>query len=234
MFYQTQTTHRPPKGWKTVPEIWVTYMNKTIIDHTLPVLCTLITPGSDGMVPSAAAWHYLQRARYSALSIAISTKSHVCCLWWPWPLNLSKRETKHIFPVHLTQIRSAVPKVFHTQTKITDSAKNKTIQFTACGNNFLNVVIQILFRNKLTTQWALTSLANWLVQLFPNNSRQKGPILTMGDHFPKIPPSHGGSGPASNSWFLRPVRAHNPNGMHHDRFSCFCTGDRRVSLYLTI
>jgi len=31
--------------------------------------------------------------------------------------------------------------------------------------------------------------------------------------FPKIAPSHGGSGPPSNTWFLGPVWAHNPNGI---------------------
>jgi len=30
---------------------------------------------------------------------------------------------------------------------------------------------------------------------------------------PKIAPSHGGSGPPSNTWFLGPIRAHNPNGI---------------------
>jgi len=33
---------------------------QSITDHTLPTLCTAITPGSDGMVRSAAAWRYLQ------------------------------------------------------------------------------------------------------------------------------------------------------------------------------
>ena len=33
----------------------VNALYKAIVDHTLPTLCTPITPGSDGMVPSAAA-----------------------------------------------------------------------------------------------------------------------------------------------------------------------------------
>jgi len=38
----------------------------------------------------------------------------------------------------------------------------------------------------------------------------------------------------SNTRFLRSIRAHNPPKQHLDRFSCFCTDDRRVSLYFTI
>ena len=36
---------------------------------------------------------------------------------WPWPSNLFERGTKHVFRVNLAQICSAVPEIFHTQTK---------------------------------------------------------------------------------------------------------------------
>jgi len=39
---------------------------------------------------------------------------------WPSPSNLSERGTKHVFRVNFAQIRSAVPEIFHTQTKTTD------------------------------------------------------------------------------------------------------------------
>ena len=39
---------------------------------------------------------------------------------WPWPSDSSKRGTKHVFHVNLAQIHSAVPGIFHTQTKTTD------------------------------------------------------------------------------------------------------------------
>jgi len=42
------------------------------------------------------------------------------CSWWPWPSRFSERGTKHIFCVNLAQICSAVPEIFHTQTKITN------------------------------------------------------------------------------------------------------------------
>ena len=42
---------------------------------------------------------------------------------------------------------------------------------------------------------------------------RKSLYFTIGDPFPKIVPSHGGSGPLSNWWLLGPVRAHNPNGI---------------------
>jgi len=56
------------------------------------------------------------------------------CPWWPWPSNLSKQGTKHIFHVNLVQIRSAVPKIFHTQTKeVTDSTKNRALHSSLCA-----------------------------------------------------------------------------------------------------
>jgi len=41
---------------------------------------------------------------------------------WPWHSNSSKQGTKHVFPVNLAQIRSAVPEIFHTQTKKSQTA----------------------------------------------------------------------------------------------------------------
>jgi len=59
-------------------------------------------------------------------------------LWWPWPLsdlrpwhsNSFERGTKDVCGVDLAQIRSAVPEIFHTQTKKTktDGAKNRTFR----------------------------------------------------------------------------------------------------------
>ena len=43
--------------------------------------------------------------------------------WWPWHSNSSKRGTKHVFPVNLAEIRSAVHQVFDSQTN-----KNKKSQ----------------------------------------------------------------------------------------------------------
>jgi len=49
-----------------------------------------ITPSSDGMVPSAAEWRYLQRA-LSIPSLPGGDESAQCifCPWWPWPLTLT-------------------------------------------------------------------------------------------------------------------------------------------------
>jgi len=41
---------------------------------------------------------------------------------WPWPSNSPERATKRVFPVNLAQIRPAVPEVFHTQTKKSQTA----------------------------------------------------------------------------------------------------------------
>ena len=42
---------------------------------------------------------------------------------------------------------------------------------------------------------------------------RKSLYFTMVDPFPQDCPSRGGSGPPSYSWFLGPVRVHNPNGI---------------------
>ena len=56
--------------------------------------------------------------------------------------------------------------------------------------------------------------------------------FTMSDPFPKIACSHGGSEPPSNTI---PWAYPNPQPKGHlDRFCCFCTDDRRMSLYFTM
>jgi len=61
---------------------------------------------------------------------------------WPWTSKWSKRGTKHVFLVNLAQIHSAVPEIFHTQTKTTDWRRQKQNlpQFTACGKNLQAVL----------------------------------------------------------------------------------------------
>jgi len=51
---------------------------------------------------------------------------------WPWHSKSSERGNKHVFPVNLVQIRSAVPRDIwftnkQTNTKVTDSTKNRTL-----------------------------------------------------------------------------------------------------------
>ena len=79
-----------------------------------------ITPGSDGMVPSAAAWRCLQQAMRDATErtplslqgvMGVHTFLSLVTLTfdlWPWHSNCLARGTKHVFPVTLTQMRSAV------------------------------------------------------------------------------------------------------------------------------
>ena len=53
------------------------------------------------------------------------------------------------------------------------------------------------------------------VQPFLHSSRQRVTMLYNGPSLflLKIAPSHGGSGPLSNTWFLGPTQVRNPNGM---------------------
>jgi len=50
-------------------------------------------------------------------------------------LDLQTRPTKHVFRVNLAQIRSAVPEIFHTQTKKTqtDSVKTEPLSSSLCA-----------------------------------------------------------------------------------------------------
>jgi len=49
---------------------------------------------------------------------------------------------------------------------------------------------------------------------FRTGDRRVSLYFIMGRPFPpKIAPSHGGSGPPSNTWFLGPTRVLNPNGI---------------------
>jgi len=58
-----------------------------------------------------------------------------------------------------------------------------------------------------------TDSASQTVQPFLHSSRHSVPILYNGRPFPKIAPSNGDLDPISNTWFLEPTRAHNPNGI---------------------
>ena len=72
---------------------------------------------------------------------------------------------------------------------------------------------------------AITQTASRSVQLFLLSSPQSVPVLYNGTPISplKIAPSHGGSGPPSNTWFLCPTRVLNPNSISNlDQCSRFC------------
>jgi len=111
--------------------------------HALP-----LPPHSDGMVPSAAAWRYLQPARYNAFSAG-----EEICSWWPWPstfdLDIQTRPSEGPNMSSVWIWRKSVqrfPRYFiHKQKtqKVTNSAKNKNLtQFTVCGNKHYNISAQ--------------------------------------------------------------------------------------------
>ena len=78
-----------------------------------------------------------------------------------------------------------------------------------------------------------TQMASRLVQPFLHSSLQCVPIIYNGRPFlhSKLPLPIGIWTP-SNIWFFVPTWAHIPNDIN--RFSCFCTTCRRVSLYFTM
>jgi len=103
---------------------------KDVLPNIKRTQAAKVTPGSDGMVPSAAAWCCLQWAHYNAscsrmdyLFVAGGDGSaqHVFVPGdldlWPWHSYSSEWGTKHVFHVNLAQIHSAVPEIFDSQTK---------------------------------------------------------------------------------------------------------------------
>jgi len=75
----------------------------------------------DNSVTAGGRWEYTA----NFLSLVILTFD-----LWPWQSISSERETKHVVPVNLAQILSAVPEIFDSQTKnewkkVTDSAKTE-------------------------------------------------------------------------------------------------------------
>ena len=130
----------------------ISYTNKAITDHTSPALCTPVTARQCRNGPVCCcmtlfASSTLQcivngdiRRKPRFLSVMILTFD-----LWPWPSNSSERGTKHVFRVNLAQIRSAVPDIFHTRTKKSQTWRQKQnlTQFTASGNKYSSDVAKI-------------------------------------------------------------------------------------------
>jgi len=70
-----------------------------------------------------------------------------------------------------------------------------------------------LIHESLRPPESKSQMASGSVQLFLYGSQQRVAILNNGPPFPlKIDPSTG-SGPLSNTWFVRPIWGHNPKGI---------------------
>jgi len=68
---------------------------------------------------------------------------------WPWPSNSSEWATKHVFPVNLAQIHSAVPDIFHTEKKQTDGAKNRTFRSSLRAVMMPMPIFMLLYHGKV-------------------------------------------------------------------------------------
>jgi len=74
----------------------------------------------------------------------------IFCPWWPWPSNSSEGGIKQVFRVNLSHICSAVPEIFHTQTKNHRLTAPKTEPYTVhcvwvrtmCGHT-VNLTVQV-------------------------------------------------------------------------------------------
>jgi len=74
-------------------------------------------------------------------------------------------------------------------------------------------------------------MASQSVKPLLHSTRHKVPTLYNVRPFPKIDPFHGGSGPMIMILWAHPNTQHK---RHLDRFSRFCTDERRASLYFTM
>jgi len=87
---------------------------------------------------------------------------------WPWHSNSSERGTKHVLPVNLAQIRSAVPEIFDAQTKneeVTDGAKNRTL--FACGKDLVGPMFHLICKLGLPVNlYLMTSTYISLLYIF--------------------------------------------------------------------
>ena len=116
--------------------------------------------------------------------------------WWLWPSNSSERGTKRVFRVKMAQICSAVPEIFHTQTKNTDWRRQKQNfpQLTARGNYWYYVqgsVIQQVYVTSsvfmvLLVHFHLSININWTVLAFitwPAAVHSLSPLVSPGTAF---------------------------------------------------
>ena len=95
-------------------------------------------------------------------------------LWWPWPLtdlrpwhsNSFERGTKDVCGVDLAQIRSAVPEIFHTQTKNKDWRRQKNRTFRSS----LRVVKMLLKYSATSNEVFFLVLHSCVIQRKPSLS----------------------------------------------------------------
>ena len=106
-------------------------------------MCALITPGSDGIVLSAAAWRYLQLACYSAFSMG---RKLVPCDLDLWPLTLTFILVRASYQTRLPCEFGASTFSVSRDISYTNKQTNKKFQialkqnltqftFTACGKH---------------------------------------------------------------------------------------------------
>jgi len=101
-----------------------TYTERRLQRRSAALLCTPITPSSDGMVPSAVR-RYLQRARYNAFSMG--RKSVPVTLTLTFKLIRARDQT--LLPCDFgANPFSGSGDISHTNKKLTNSAKNRTFR----------------------------------------------------------------------------------------------------------
>ena len=132
-------------------ELKIFYQTQTTLSHTVHSH----HPRQQQNGPICCCRCYLQRLCYSAFSMGRKFVPGDLDLW-PWPSNSSKRGTKHVFPMNLAQICSAVPRdILYTNKKnkkVTDNAKNRTLR------SLLHVVMReewVYCWQQQQTQWIL-------------------------------------------------------------------------------
>jgi len=109
----------------------VTTRAKDVLPNINHMQASKVTPGSDGMVPSAAAWRCLQQAHTirmlpGVMGVHGASFVPVTLIFdlWPWHSNTSKQGTKHVSPVNLCKSVQLFRRYFSDEQK-TNKKKQK-------------------------------------------------------------------------------------------------------------
>ena len=152
--------------------------------------------------------------------------AHIGATWRIW-LNLSSFSQ----PESTTQMANRWFSCFCT------ALGRKSLYYTM-GDPFPKIAPSRGGCGPLYNSWSLShteptvQTASWLVQLFSHSEHSVSLYFTVGVPFPQNCPFPRGSGPPSNTI---PWAYPSPQTKRHlHQFSCFCTYDRRVSLYFTM
>jgi len=129
-FNSCTTALTTPAVWETAKTCKIMWRKSVERFPRYPLKTTFFVPGFD-LQPSkgpnmSSVWICCKSVQRL---LRYLPKIPFFCPRWPWHSNSSKWGTKHVFPMNLAQSCTAVPEIFHTQTK-TSHTQPKTEPYT--------------------------------------------------------------------------------------------------------